>query len=355
MSEVFFVRIRGTQRGPLPISKLQELVKTGQMSRMNEVSTDGTVWRPAAEFPEIFSPIQHPQVVSQPTQIATQVLQDESVGWYVTIGGHQNGPYPLSQIQTMAQGGQIVESDFVWHDQIHDWQPAGSVPEVASCFGTPVASAVAVSQQVPVADNRVQVGGGNQSSTHAASVIRKVKSRSDQGINLMFASISVGMIVIALIMVFLPWSSTVEGVTRYTQSAFQMVTGDFSTSPVQEIIELPDGPDIEAQLEEFRMALRDRAFLILGIIVCLLAALALAYIHLLASAIASIVGLLFSLVQFSIGFPIATVERKVPDHSLAYGFWIFIVATIIAVTLAMIGHFLGSKGENGTAEPLTEY
>jgi hypothetical protein len=350
MSEVFFVRIRGTQRGPLPISKLQELVKTGQMSRMNEVSTDGTVWRPAAEFPEIFSPIQHPQVVSQPTQIATQVSQDESVGWHVTIGEHQNGPYPLSQIQTMAQGGQIVESDFVWHDQMHDWQPAGSVPEVASCFGTPVASAVAVNQQVPVADNSVQVGGGNQSSTHAASVIRRVKPRSNQGVNIIFASISSGMIVIALIMVFLPWSSTVEGVTRYTQSAFQMVTGAFSTSPVQEIIELPDGPDIEEAREEV-----DRAFLILGVIVCLLAALALAYIHLLASAIASIVGLLLSLVQLGIGFPMAAGENANTFHSIAYGFWIFIVATIIAVTLAMIGHFLGSKGENTTAEPLTEY
>ena len=351
MSEVFFVRIRGTQRGPLPISKLQELVKTGQMSRMNEVSTDGTVWRPAAEFPEIFSPIQHPQVVSQPTQIATQVSQDESVGWYVTIGGHQNGPYPLSQIQTMAQGGQIVESDFVWHDQMHDWQPAGSVPEVASCFGTPVASAVAVNQQVPVADNSVQVGGGNQSSTHAASVIRKVKSRSDQGINLMFASISAGMIVIALIMVFLPWSSV--GITgiNLTQSGFQMVTGDFS-SPAQELIEQTGGPGIDQAREEFSEEV-DRAFLILGVIVCSLAALALAYIHLLASAIASIVGLLLSLIQLGIGFPMAVDEN--PFHSIAYGFWIFLAASIVAVTLAMIGHFVGPGAKNAPVEPSTEY
>ena len=175
MSELFFVRIRGTQRGPFPISKLQELVKTGQMSRMNEVSTDGTGWRPAAEFPEIFSPIQQPQVVSQPAQIATQVSQDESVGWYVTIGGHQNGPYPLSQIQAMIQAGQIIESDFVWHDQMHDWQPAGSVPEVGSCFGTPVASAVAVNQQGRVVDNSVQVGGAGPSYSHRASVTRGVK------------------------------------------------------------------------------------------------------------------------------------------------------------------------------------
>jgi len=48
-------------------------------------------------------------------------------------------------------------------------------------------------------------------------------------------------------------------------------------------------------------------------------------------------------------------ENANPFHSIAYGFWIFMVASIIAVTLAMIGHFLGSKGENTTAEPLTEY
>jgi multisubunit Na+/H+ antiporter MnhG subunit len=353
MSELFFVRIRGTQRGPFPISKLQELVKTGQMSRMNEVSTDGTGWRPAAEFPEIFSPIQQPQVVSQPAQIATQVSQDESVGWYVTIGGHQNGPYPLSQIQAMIQAGQIIESDFVWHDQMHDWQPAGSVPEVASCFGTPVASAVAVNQQVPVADNSVQVGGAGPSYSRPASVTRRVKPRSNQGVNLIFASISSGMIVIASIMVFLPWSSTDIVTISLTQSGFQMVTGDFS-SPAQELIERAGGPDIEEAREQFREEV-DRAFLILGVIVCLLAALALAYIHLLASAIASIVGLLLSLVQLGIGFPMAADENANPFHSIAYGFWIFMVASIIAVALAMIGHFMGPKAENESAESLTEY
>ena len=161
------------------------------------------------------------------------------------------------------------------------------------------------------------------------------------------------MIVIASIMVFLPWSSTDIVTISLTQSGFQMVTGDFS-SPAQELIELTVGPDIEEAREKFREEV-ERAFLILGVIVCLLAALALAYIHLLASAIASIVGLLLSLVQLGIGFPMAAGENANTFHSIAYGFWIFIVATIIAVTLAMIGHFLGSKGENTTAEPLTEY
>ena len=355
MSELFFVRIRGTQRGPFPISKLQELVKTGQMSRMNEVSTDGTGWRPAAEFPEIFAPIQNPQVVSQTTQMATQVSQDESVSWYVTIGGHQNGPYPLSQIQAMAQAGQIIESNFVWHDQMHDWQPAGSVPEVASCFGTPVASPMAAKQQVPVVADSVQIGAAGQSYSDPASVsvTRRAKPRSNQGVNLIFASISSGMIVIALIMVFLPWSSTGIASVSLTQSGFQMVTGDFS-SPAQELIERAGGPGIEEAREEFREEV-DRAFLILGVIVCLLAALALAYIHLLASAIASIVGLLLSLVQLGIGFPMAADENANPFHSIAYGFWIFMVASIIAVALAIMGHFMGPKGENVSAESLTEY
>ncbi len=44
-----------------------------------------------------------------------------------------------------------------------------------------------------------------------------------------------------------------------------------------------------------------------------------------------------------------------PFYSIACGFWIFVAASIIALTLAMIGHFLGTKGENASAEPLTEY
>ena len=350
MSEIFFVRIRGSQRGPFPISKLQELVKTGQMSRMNEVSTDGTVWRPASEFPEIFTPIQHPQVVSQPTQMAAQVTQDESAGWYVTIGGHQNGPYPISKIQAMAQSGQIAQSDFVWHDQMYDWQPAGSVAEIAPCFGALVASTVSVNQ-VPAANPGMPVKGVGHTLSQPLSVNRRVKPKSNQDVNLMFASIASGMVVIALIMVFLPWSSV--GITgiNLTQSGFQMVTGDFS-SPAQELIEQTGGPGIDQAREEFSEEV-DRAFLILGVIVCSLAALALAYIHLLASAIASIVGLLLSLIQLGIGFPMAVDEN--PFHSIAYGFWIFLAASIVAVTLAMIGHFVGPGAKNAPVEPSTEY
>lgn len=347
MSEMFFVRIRGTQRGPFTITKLQELVKTGQMSRMNEVSPDGNVWRPASDYPEIFTPVHYQQATVQPAAVVQQPLE---VSWYVTIRGQQNGPHPIATVVSMAQAGQITESDFVWHEQMHDWQPAGTVAELASCFRSPVAAAIAINQGAP---NIEQTATNESNYKPTSAVTHRRKSSSTQGVNLVFASIASGLIILATIMVFLPWSSVGIPMFNLTQSGFQMVTGDFSSS-AGELLEQMGNAGIETAQEQFKEEV-DRAFLVLGIIVCLLAALALAYIHLMASGIATLIGVLLSLIQLGIGFPMASDDEVAELHSIDYGFWIFLVAAIIGATVAVIGQFMSRKPTNTPPEQQPAY
>src|SRR3954451_9326718 len=54
VEEQLFVRIRGHVQGPYELEKLRALVRRGQLSRMHEVSADGSVWKQAATFPELF-------------------------------------------------------------------------------------------------------------------------------------------------------------------------------------------------------------------------------------------------------------------------------------------------------------
>ena len=63
----YYVRIRGRQRGPFSLPKVQDLVRRGELSRKHEVSTDGHVWKSAVEFAEVFS---------APNTITTPVVEE---------------------------------------------------------------------------------------------------------------------------------------------------------------------------------------------------------------------------------------------------------------------------------------
>jgi len=54
MDTQLYLRVRGRVLGPYDQEKLQSLVRRGQLSRMHEVSTDGTHWVQAGTYPELF-------------------------------------------------------------------------------------------------------------------------------------------------------------------------------------------------------------------------------------------------------------------------------------------------------------
>lgn len=59
--------------------------------------------------------------------------------WHVAISQEAKGPYSLSQLQHMAQAGQINATTLVWQAGMASWQAAGELPALRSLFaGTAV-------------------------------------------------------------------------------------------------------------------------------------------------------------------------------------------------------------------------
>lgn len=50
--------------------------------------------------------------------------------WYVIVGGQQQGPISLEELQRRIQGGTVRQPDLVWTEGWAQWVAAGSVPEL---------------------------------------------------------------------------------------------------------------------------------------------------------------------------------------------------------------------------------
>ena len=51
----YYIRMRGRQSGPFDFATLQRYARSGQVSRLHQVSTDGTSWRPATTIDGLFT------------------------------------------------------------------------------------------------------------------------------------------------------------------------------------------------------------------------------------------------------------------------------------------------------------
>lgn len=70
----------------------------------------------------------------QPPQQAPPPMPPQTT-YHVAVGGVQQGPYPVAQIQQMIQQGQITSDTLVWTAGMPAWAAASSVAEISSLFG----------------------------------------------------------------------------------------------------------------------------------------------------------------------------------------------------------------------------
>jgi hypothetical protein len=61
-------------------------------------------------------------------------LPPVSVSYFVAVNGVQTGPFPLPQLQAMAQSGQLTRSSLVWTQGMSGWLAAETQTELASLF-----------------------------------------------------------------------------------------------------------------------------------------------------------------------------------------------------------------------------
>ena len=55
--------------------------------------------------------------------------------FHAFVGGAQQGPFAVAQLQQMAQMGQLMPDTLVWCAGMPAWAAAGTVPSLAALFG----------------------------------------------------------------------------------------------------------------------------------------------------------------------------------------------------------------------------
>lgn len=65
----------------------------------------------------------------------TPPLMPQQTTYHVAVGGVQQGPFPVSQLQQMIQQGQLTRDTLVWTAGMPAWAAANSVQELSQLFG----------------------------------------------------------------------------------------------------------------------------------------------------------------------------------------------------------------------------
>jgi len=148
MTDGLFIRIRGKVRGPYTEDQLRRLVKRGQFGRMHEVSEDGSTWKRATSFPQLFpSPSATNDDVAADHELPSLEPVDDlatypadnitdspaaseatETGWYYRREDQQYGPVDRTYLQNQLDSGVIAATEIVWREGMPDWAPAHSVP-----------------------------------------------------------------------------------------------------------------------------------------------------------------------------------------------------------------------------------
>ena len=143
ISETFFVRRRGKVDGPWQVDKLKSEVKLRKLSRVHEVSEDGSNWQRADKFDWLFpariipltpSPTETASIQQQaPVEVkAPEVVKNTK--WFLAIKGTEVGPMSSQEVVQRIATGVAGPNDMGWNEGLHDWELLCELPEFSSCF-----------------------------------------------------------------------------------------------------------------------------------------------------------------------------------------------------------------------------
>jgi hypothetical protein len=149
----FYIRLRGRVQGPFNADQLHSLARSGQFSRLHEVSGDGQVWSPAKDRPELFprvapAPMASVQATSARTPDDKETFslapapsgngQSSNSGaqWFYACGGVQSGPTEFAELIALAGAGRIRGDDLVWSPGMDNWTAARQVPGLITDLNT---------------------------------------------------------------------------------------------------------------------------------------------------------------------------------------------------------------------------
>lgn len=159
MNDVWYVRVRGEVRGPLPHEELLAQIRKKRLGRHHEVSRDALQWQRAGDFRELFEPlIPVLQPAADPDGGSAAAGTSSPVGssartsnsrhdpaafnaagnaareivWFYAKGGSRNGPISESELRALIHAGQVEGTDLVWNEQLESWTPLRQIPRLAT-------------------------------------------------------------------------------------------------------------------------------------------------------------------------------------------------------------------------------
>ncbi|MGP0066044.1 MAG: GYF domain-containing protein [Isosphaeraceae bacterium] len=143
------MRTRGRILGPLTWAQLQAQRDRGQLARFDQVSQDRQNWIGADRVDGLFAPSNQggPRGTAAPSDGSADfiILDDEDASygpgptgpstadapeWFFARGGSHQGPVPLSELQRMADTGEIDPETLVWRGGMEQWTPGSWVAEL---------------------------------------------------------------------------------------------------------------------------------------------------------------------------------------------------------------------------------
>jgi len=129
----YFYRLRGNALGPFELGAMQQKVQRGIIGRVTEISRDGSEWRKATTFHELFVTAGPPPAI-EPEPVAAVVEPPLPMrgGWFIVLNGiQQPDPVELATVQQFVASGIIKKDDVVCKVGDSNWSIVRSVPELA--------------------------------------------------------------------------------------------------------------------------------------------------------------------------------------------------------------------------------
>jgi len=129
----YFYRLRGNALGPFELGAMQQKVQRGIIGRVTEVSRDGSDWRKATTFQELFVVASPPPIIEpQPVAAVVETPLPMRGGWFIVLNGiQQPDPVELATVQQYVASGIIKKDDVVCKVGDSNWSIVRSVPELA--------------------------------------------------------------------------------------------------------------------------------------------------------------------------------------------------------------------------------
>ena len=129
---------------------------------------------------------------------------DTSAQWFAMLGGKQQGPFDLGELQRRVGAGEVTLRTYLWKAGMGDWKRASDVPEVSPLFAgvsaphapppprLPTKSVPAVQRDVAMSNEVPSPAFTNRPSAQsgAGAVVSRSSSSNHQPLNDLFGDVS---------------------------------------------------------------------------------------------------------------------------------------------------------------------